>query len=599
MFLFSLYAAMAILAHSGQAQQQQPRHVVELQSPDPDNASSHRRLKTPRKVRKEQSKSTQFRQRELKTKDDKVPSASPTFSLAPSSTPTRTPTRTPSSPPTRTPSQTPSGSPTSSPSRNPTSSPSSSPSLSSEPSRLPSPSPSATPTQVPSFVPTETPSFRPTNFPTRTPSYRPSALPSIYPSDLPSRVPSPSPTQIPSVFPSFLPTREPSISPSDVPSLTPSDGPTRAPTVSPSFKPTISTQPTVSQMPSLDPLGVDETTASGGEVQSCRRDVSGSDLDQAVYVIPYTYNMTLLKDGNLPAAITEGESLIGQLVAEIMCRENAPGENFYLQRLFSFPKDTNVGSCGSTATTDCYSIDGAFTVTLRVDNNGGLRRRRLNVPAPIAAAFQDVFAAVLPSVAESLATFESTSVGSITNKNESNSLGNNTVTVMAAIVGGAAGLCLLTVLFILNKQRHARRTEQRFNGGRLDFGENDNNDLDSYNEERRVVPNESSEPTVPILIVQCRDEISVAGDSQFTAEGWGMEVILDESTADEKIRAANTATMGNMAASSAQTGALFYQNSGEDETPVEETILATLEELGRIAQVPTTRIPSCANAVDL
>ncbi|KAL3929009.1 MAG: hypothetical protein SGBAC_012395, partial [Bacillariaceae sp.] len=143
--------------------------------------------------------------------------------------------------------------------------PSSSPSLSQQPSGAPSSNPSIYPTlsNIPTIAPSGLPtqSAHPTMAPTTSaaPTIKPSIVPteSLEPSGYPTEIPSTGPTGIPTISPSLGPTvsKEPTNVPSLVPSQKPSTGPTQHPTMTfqPSRYPTRSPTPRPTQPPTPSP----------------------------------------------------------------------------------------------------------------------------------------------------------------------------------------------------------------------------------------------------------------------------------------------------------------------------------------------------------
>ncbi|KAL3924690.1 MAG: hypothetical protein SGILL_000890 [Bacillariaceae sp.] len=160
-------------------------------------------------------------------------SSMPTFSSAPSLTPSTAPSDAPSPQPSETPSRMPSAVP----SQEPSALPSQDPSL--QPSAVPSQEPSSQPSEVPSLEPSAVPSQEPSSQPSEVPSLEPSAVPSQEPSSQPSEVPSQQPSLRPSEVPSQQPSEEPSQVPSQEPSQEPSQVPSQEPSEVPSSEPTV------------------------------------------------------------------------------------------------------------------------------------------------------------------------------------------------------------------------------------------------------------------------------------------------------------------------------------------------------------------------
>ena len=197
-----------------------------------------------------------------------IPSAQPSISSKPSSSGTAQPSISaePSTVPSSGPSLSPSASPSVLPSLSsePSSSETAQPSISAEPSTVPSSGPSLSPSATPSVLPslsaepsssgTAQPSIsaEPSTVPSSGPSLSPSATPSVLPSAGPSTEPSTISTSL-GLNPSSSPSTEPSSGPSPAPSLSPSSGPSAGPSNGPSLSPSNAPSADPSSEPSISP----------------------------------------------------------------------------------------------------------------------------------------------------------------------------------------------------------------------------------------------------------------------------------------------------------------------------------------------------------
>jgi len=136
-----------------------------------------------------------------------------------------------------------------------TSFPSAKPSISEAPSTSPSFAPSFSPTVAPSFSPSDAPSFSPSDAPSSSssPSAAPSDAPSVSPSSSPSVTSSATPTVSGSSLPSAAPSDAPSVSPSSSPSVTSSATPTVSGSSLPSAAPSDAPSVSHSSLPSAAP----------------------------------------------------------------------------------------------------------------------------------------------------------------------------------------------------------------------------------------------------------------------------------------------------------------------------------------------------------
>ena len=325
-------------------------------------------------------------------------------------------------------------------------------------------------------------------------------------------------------------------------------------------------------------MGYDTAAGTGGgELITCRRTIAtttATTTESRFAVIPYAYNMTLQRSTNVVAATAEGERLIGQGVANVLCRQTTSSENntvgVWLSSLFSTPPDTTAGRCGSTAETDCYTISGAFTVTVQAEPTVWPSSTG-QVPDAVTQHFETVLATdVLPTVVQTLATFQTasflTNIGGSESEtaapgtNTSSTSQPNTMVLLGAIVGGAAALFVVAAMFLIRQHRshahaaaaahhHPHESHRRLDSATPGAGAGAANGAAKVPQQRHhrrqgtssSMPSRqstvSSGPTVPVWEIVCHDDhdlISVNSQVTGTESCWGTasSSLLEEGEAE-------------------------------------------------------------------
>ena len=306
------------------------------------------------------------------------------------------------------------------------------------------------------FLPSEPNTPAPTVALTTSPptlSFAPSDEPSVSPSLSPSALPSPQPSV------SVLPTRtlNPSATPSNRPTPSPSASPTTAaPTNEPTAEPTGAVLET--NTAAANALEFTEAQFAQGFIHTCQHTIPSQYDDYVIVQVPYTYTLLLPETSNVPEALLEGERQIGQGVAEILCAANTslPDSPLVLEKLNSWKPDAlssddRVTCQSQTANTQCHVVTGTFEACLFVKDT--------TTQLEIDSEFQTVLGRVLPSVVQTMTTYQTVAGPEPDSDNDDDDM--ESLTLLAALLGGVALCCLASVIcvFVCTRQRQRQRRQ--------------------------------------------------------------------------------------------------------------------------------------------
>ena len=297
----------------------------------------------------------------------------------------------------------------------------------------------------------------------------------------------------------------------------------------------------MSNVPSLDPNSYDEEIISAaGEairtIQKCRR-VNPGGFPVETIVWNYTYQMTLKKNTNVSLAVLEGEKLVGTKLATSMC--DVDGENrFYLHTLDSVPTDTVQAECATTETDyRCHVVQGYATSTVFVDptSNVTLEEIKHRFGFLFNASRADIIAELkqLDTLSSLFATLGDGNGGGVLIQDEGT---QDTVAATSAIVGGAAGLMLLSGLVFLAVRRRAMRRQLGMH--RLeDDGQDSRADAEAGDAPQTKEANkeENDDDDESRMSKDQMATMSIAGDSFYTKGGRGIDTITEEEDHEEQM----------------------------------------------------------------